>query len=207
MKKQSTIFVVRHAESQANVSDIIGGDLPLTENGILQAKKRAQDLQHLRFTAAFSSHLLRAHQTATILSTHHQLTVSKKHDLREREFGIYEGKLYSEAKDKFAAFYKSLEGKSRDEQLISKMHASMESPLEAVRRWKTSLQKITRNFPGQNLLVVSHGSVMRAFLIYLGVAGFSELTTRAITNTGYIVLENQANDFSLKDIVGINFVK
>jgi len=189
------------------VSDIIGGDFPLTEKGIAQAKKRAQDLKHLSFTAAFSSHLIRAHQTATILSTHHQLTVSKEHDLREREFGIYEGKLYSEAKDKFAAFYNSLEGKSRDEQLRRKMHPSMESPLEAIMRWRDSLQKITRNFPGQNLLVVSHGSVMRSFLIYLGVGDFSELTTRAITNTGYFVLESNADDFSLKNIVGIDFVK
>ena len=207
MKQRSKIFVVRHAQSQANVTDIIGGDLPLTENGILQAKKRAQDLQHLRFGAAFSSHLVRAHQTATILATHHQLSVSEERDFREREFGIYEGKLYSEAQEKFAAYYKSLEGKSRDEQLRHKMHESMESPFEAVQRLKKSLRKIVHNFPGQNLLVVSHGSVMRAFLIHLGIGGFNELSTRAIANTGYFVLESHADDFILKDLVDIEITK
>jgi probable phosphoglycerate mutase len=66
-----TLYLLRHGESVANVSRIFAAkkiDPPLSEIGIQQAKMQAESLKNLEFSAMYSSPLLRARQTAEIIS-------------------------------------------------------------------------------------------------------------------------------------------
>jgi probable phosphoglycerate mutase len=80
---QQLIVFVRHGESQANVRGILSDykdRFPLTREGILQAKTTATELRKLRLTAIFSSPVLRARQTAGIISNelHLPITIDKR---------------------------------------------------------------------------------------------------------------------------------
>lgn len=66
-----TIYLVRHGETDNNKNNIIQGsvvDMALNKKGEKQAQQGAARLKKIPFTAAFSSDLVRAKQTAEIIS-------------------------------------------------------------------------------------------------------------------------------------------
>lgn len=83
--------LIRHGETSANRDQIIAGrlDVALTEGG----RAQAQDLQRFRWDqplALFSSPLSRARDTAALGFP--AQTVSLHPDLRERDWGVFEGR-------------------------------------------------------------------------------------------------------------------
>lgn len=89
------LYFVRHGESEANVQHIISNrDLPhgLTERGRAQARQLAQQFGELAITRIFSSPILRAQQTAEILSARFAIPFTVTDALREYDCGILEGK-------------------------------------------------------------------------------------------------------------------
>ena len=89
MNNLTTIYIVRHGETNQNVKRIIEGhgDTPLNENGEMQAKLISEKLRHVQFDLAFSSDLLRAKRTAEIIALEHNLLVETTRLLRERYYG------------------------------------------------------------------------------------------------------------------------
>ena len=63
----TTLYLIRHGESQANVDKIFTGqtDVPLSPRGLHQAQLLAKKLVRLPVGAVYASDLLRAVQTVT----------------------------------------------------------------------------------------------------------------------------------------------
>ena len=98
MPKPRTIALtlMRHAQTKGNLEHRYNGvtDEPLCEQGIETCQQREPDLHVSR---VFVSPLLRARQTAQIrFPNARQLVVE---DLRETDFGIFEGKNFEDLKD------------------------------------------------------------------------------------------------------------
>lgn len=96
------IFIVRHGQNVDNANNILNGrrDLPLTELGRKQARELGDKMAKLKlnFDVVYSSPLIRAFETATILSeilgnTEKPVVVP---DLIERDFGIMTGQPISQ---------------------------------------------------------------------------------------------------------------
>lgn len=92
-----TLTIVRHGETSYNRNGIIQGqtDIPLSDVGLEQARLVAQRLQKESFTHIISSDLSRAKETAeAIVQTNTASSCPLNFDerLRERRFGVYEGK-------------------------------------------------------------------------------------------------------------------
>jgi probable phosphoglycerate mutase len=90
------IFVARHGQNEDNANGILNGhrDLPLTALGRQQANDLAVAISDLglTFDAIYCSPLLRAHETAEIISNvAHQPVPQVKNDLIERDFGGMSG--------------------------------------------------------------------------------------------------------------------
>jgi 2,3-bisphosphoglycerate-dependent phosphoglycerate mutase len=88
------LYFVRHGESTANLLREFsnnGFKHPLTEKGVEQARTLADSLTWMQFDRIFSSPVIRAVQTAQILteSLHSPLEITEA--LREWSVGIYEG--------------------------------------------------------------------------------------------------------------------
>ncbi len=98
----STIFLVRHGETDWNVQRRFQGqtDIPLNAMGIAQANATAQYLKRQRFVAAYSSDLQRARFTAETIVAEHPLALAVDERLREIHFGKWEGWTSKEIKEK-----------------------------------------------------------------------------------------------------------
>lgn len=95
------IIVVRHGESEGNVSGLIQGGLSseinLTDSGRQQAKKLSKRLSNTKIDLAFSSPLDRARQTTQIVLDEHKNTEVEFTDkLKEKDTGIFAGRPGSE---------------------------------------------------------------------------------------------------------------
>jgi len=89
------LLLIRHGETQGNQNKILQGqsEIALNENGIKQAQAVAKRLRSESFDIVFVSDLNRAKETAKYIVHYHQQTkVIFTSCLRERSFGIFEGK-------------------------------------------------------------------------------------------------------------------
>jgi broad specificity phosphatase PhoE len=89
------IYFARHGESQANLLRIISNrDLPygLTARGREQAERLAERFQEHSITRIYTSPLLRAIQTATMLADHLGVEWETADGLREFDCGVAEGR-------------------------------------------------------------------------------------------------------------------
>lgn len=193
--KLCTIYVARHGETEWNVKGLIQGhsDSNLTKNGIKQAKNLGRELKSINFEAVYSSDLLRARRTAEIVTLERKLAVVTQKALRERNFGELEGKtrenlkILSELKRKNVP-YESI-GIEADEKIVA--------------RAITLLREIAVAYTGKNVLVVSHGGLLRALLIHLGFATDDQLPPGSVSNTAYIKLKSDGIDFFIEETKGV----
>jgi broad specificity phosphatase PhoE len=209
-KKQhevTTIYVVRHGESQSNVYAHENPDKPashfgefgssLTEKGKEQAHTLAQKLKTISFSAFFSSDLNRAKETAEIIASYYGMPVTCNRILRERFFG----EPMSNVKKK--TIEKALDQLTDEEKFAFKYFPNGESGQDVVNRFQNFLKEITYEYKSKTILVVSHSYVMRSFLIHAKFAKFDELKGGTIKNAGYFVIEMDENSFRIVDKHGI----
>ncbi|HEY1645281.1 MAG TPA: histidine phosphatase family protein [Candidatus Saccharimonadales bacterium] len=150
------LFYVRHGESEYNVSDRLAGrtEVPLTENGILQAqtagKKAKESLP--RIDLIISSPLSRAYHTAIHIAKaigYPEENIEKNNLFIERTFGKAEGQY---AKD----FFKDKTFDDLDK--VNGAETIHDLNLRAIK----ALEYI-ENLDQDNILVVSHGAFGTAF--------------------------------------------
>jgi broad specificity phosphatase PhoE len=82
---------------------------------------------------------------------------------------------------------------------------SWESLEEAQRRFVGALERVADDYPGKTAIVVSHGTVMRTFLMYTGYGTLDELVEDVIQNTGYIMVETDGKGFDVREAVGLRY--
>ena len=204
-KNYCRFYVVRHAESEANAGKFMAGhlDAKLTEQGIEQAAQRAAHLKHVPFADAFASDLLRAKYTAEIISKEHQLIVKTKQILREKFYGKYEGTSYEDFTNEMKSLMQEYESLLEEERSKHRLGGEIESDYEINQRMVLFFRETALAYPGKNVLVVSHGGVMREFLIQVGFANRKELGPGFVKNTGYFVLDSDGIDFFIRHTEGI----
>jgi probable phosphoglycerate mutase len=89
-----TIMFVRHGESESNVAKIDTNEIdkyPLTSRGRSQVERLAQELGLIRPNALYSSPVLRAVETAGIISRSLNIPVQVDRALVERQYGRVNG--------------------------------------------------------------------------------------------------------------------
>src|SRR5262245_10587510 len=109
MASPSTIvWLVRHTAAEGSEGRCCGWwDVPLSDEGIRQAKRVAHMLQSEPFSQVYSSSLMRAVQTARIIAEPRGLTVEPVADLAEIHFGDFEGLTYSEIERQYPEVFRS----------------------------------------------------------------------------------------------------
>jgi broad specificity phosphatase PhoE len=147
------LLLVRHGETDWNADGRLQGqtDRPLSDFGRKQARRLADELAAEGFEAIYSSDLSRARETAEIIGARLGLSVELDSDLREKDWGTWEG-LTAVERDRVEFAGESTE-------------AHQERILRALRR-------ISESHPdGTSILVVTHGgSIRRVQTAALGMA-------------------------------------
>lgn len=158
MTVKTRIYLVRHGETAWNAGGKFQGhsDVPLSDRGREQAKALASRLKSLKIDAFYSSDLSRARETAEILAEPHQGTVFYLPELREINFGLWEGLTFKE----IAETYSELSAQWWTTPLTTQI-PSGESLQQVVDRCSKAITDIVTGHPGATIVIAAHGGVIR----------------------------------------------
>ncbi|GAB5519999.1 MAG: histidine phosphatase family protein [Rhodothermales bacterium] len=183
--RATTLHLVRHGQTDYNKNRIVQGrgiNSDLNAVGQQQGEALAQRFAEARLDAIYSSTLNRAIQTADRVAAHHpDVPRYQLRDLEEMSWGVYEGQPSSEAmRVVFERFYEQWESGTFDERI-----EGGESIFDVQVRAMAALQHITQAHPGETVLVVSHGRMLRVLLAsVLADYGLERMHDIAHANTG-----------------------
>lgn len=159
MDKMTRLFLVRHGETEWNKNLRYQGhrDIPLSEEGRAQAHKIAHRLAGEKFDAAYASDLSRALETARQIASYHSgLDIKIMPELKETNFGQWEGLTYPEIDKQFHEVMSGWRSNPRDTKI-----PGGESLGEVADRCWDGLTRIIEENPDRNVLVVAHGGIIR----------------------------------------------
>jgi len=197
----TTFYIVRHGQTDWNIQMRLQGhtNIPLNEVGREQANEIAKTLKNIHFDAIYSSDLDRAVQTTEIIAKERELAVKTTEALREKSYGSYEGRDRNEVQQELKHLFEQWKKLSDEEKMKFKIYEDGESDHEAVERFIRHLRELAIAYQGKNVLIASHGGIMRYFLLKLGWATYRELDSHAIKNAAYIKVESDGVDFFIKE--------
>ncbi len=204
MKSYCTIYFVRHGLTDWNVLGKVQGhsDIPLNEKGKKQAEELGEKLSNVNFYRVFSSDLIRAKQTAEIIALEKKLVVKTTQALRERSFGRLEGIEWRKYQKDLDSIWKKLEKLSQEDRKKHRLE-KVEDNNQLMARFIPFIREVAISYPGKNILMVTHGGLLRAFLIHLGYGDDKSLPSGCIKNTAYIVIDTDGVDFFIKKVEGV----
>ncbi|CAL1517479.1 histidine phosphatase family protein [Chitinophaga sp. MM2321] len=151
------IAIVRHGTTSWNKAGRLQGhsDIPLDEEGILQAQKLGLRLSGEHWDLLYSSHLLRARQTAAIIGQELGIhEVMEDNRLGEAGGGLIEGTTEEERVHKWGDNWKHLD-------------LGMETNNDVVTRGMAFIEDLVAAHNGKHILLVSHGSFIKQMLAQL----------------------------------------
>ena len=156
MTAPTTILVARHGDAAYETHHWADEGGTLTLQGRDQARGLARRLAGRDVAHVFSSTYARAVQTAEIAAAHLGVGVTTREALREFSVGAMSG---SRAEDPFAEVYRAWLDGDLDRRL-----PGGETGAELRQRMHHVLFEIAEQYPGQTVLAVSHGGIMRLTL-------------------------------------------
>jgi broad specificity phosphatase PhoE len=167
------LLLVRHGETDWNRQKRFQGqiDVPLNDQGRVQAEQAGAFLASVPLTGAVSSPMLRPKQTAeVILQQHPGLTLELNEDLREIGHGLWEGKLEAEIEQGYPGLL--AQWQSAPETVQMPEGENLRQVWErAIAAWNTIVANAAQANPTGITLVVAHDAVNKAILCYLAEAG------------------------------------
>jgi len=151
------IIAVRHGETAWNVDTRIQGqlDIELNAKGQWQVHRLAKALAHEPISAIYSSHLRRAHDTARAISSATGRTLQTHAGLRERGFGVFEGKTFDELEA--VCPEQALRWRQRDPLWAPEGGESLTDLRERITR---TASELAARHVGEQIVLVAHGGVM-----------------------------------------------
>ncbi len=178
------VILVRHGQTDDNVSGKISGQepVPLNARGREQAEQAAQVLSALGVTHLFSSPLIRARQTADILAQQVQKDIEEIDDLREVEYGDWQGQSFTDVRSDTVAQVVFNDP-------INAVFPHGESLPAVQRRGVRVIASMHQAHPQGVMVLVSHGDVIRMSLAHYLSMPFNEYRRLTIDNGAISVLE------------------
>ncbi len=170
---KTRFYVIRHGEILSNIQKKLSGgevDEDLTDNGKEEVKKLAKKIRELQeerktqISAVYSSPLIRAAHTAGVLAKELCLEVQISDNLKEICWGQASQKTYQECI--------AIWGDQSEQELILKYPElkdlwnhlpnipNAEKYNDLLKRAITKIQSISRQNPGKEIVLVSHGSLI-----------------------------------------------
>jgi probable phosphoglycerate mutase len=151
------VIAVRHGETAWNVDTRIQGqlDIPLNDTGRWQAQRLAQALAGEPLQAVYASDLGRALETAQALADAVGLEVITDPGLRERGFGIFEGRTWKEIEQQWPDL--SARWRKRDPEFGPEGGETLASFYD---RCIGAATRIAAAHAGQHIALVAHGGVL-----------------------------------------------
>ncbi len=167
----TTLYLIRHGETEGGEIRRYKGtiDVPLSEKGVKQMENVAEyliritghELEGTKLKAIYTSNLSRAIKSADIIAESYSLKPVIVPELRERNFGIWEGLSFEEIKDGYPEEFEAWTGNP-----LKFSPIGGESTLDVRERVVKVLDEIIGNHNGKHIAIISHGGVNRIILCH-----------------------------------------
>lgn len=160
-----TFYVVRHGETDANKNGVLQGhlDVPLSSEGVRQARVVAEAISSVRLDVVYSSDLSRAKETARAIMKGRPCSLILDRRLREIHLGNLSGLTSEEARRKFPEYHAEL----AKNPYYTRRPGGGESRMDLRDRISRVLDDIyewNKDRADAQVGVVSHGGVINAVL-------------------------------------------
>ncbi|OZQ62929.1 histidine phosphatase family protein [Paenibacillus sp. VTT E-133280] len=150
----TTVGLIRHGSTAWNKEGRVQGhtDNPLDAEGFQQAALIAERLSGEQWDYIYSSDLLRAQQTAEVIAKRLGIELAGiVPGIREMYAGLIEGTTQQERIERWGPDWKTLE-------------LGLETPEASEIRGSQAIEELAEKHPGCNILIVSHGVILRSIL-------------------------------------------
>lgn len=154
------IYLTRHGQTDYNKKRMMQGrsDIPLNEVGIAQATERRKQLGDIKFDAVYSSPLIRAVKTASIIGNVSEDEIITDERIIEANFGKYELKNYYGTGIPMMAYWTLPE--------IFPAPKGVETIKQMRERTASFIEDLEKK-DYENVLVACHGGIIRPIRGYL----------------------------------------
>ena len=175
---------IRHGQTNWNAEGRLQGssDIPLNDVGRQQARDAVAVLGAGTWDAIVSSPLSRARETAEIIAAGLGIELGRSYDeLIERDYGQAEGMTDEEWEKLWP----------------NKAGGGIEALDSVVARGKAAIEKVAADFPGRNVAVVCHGTIIRYTLSALAGVQFD-----SILNGSVSLADNDEGPWKVRSVNG-----
>lgn len=192
------LYLIRHGQTLLNQSNVHQySTTPLSEKGLLQAEVLARRLEHAHIDRIYSSPMLRAQQTAQVISKYSKKELITLDELREvKRPSQIEGRTHTDP------VVLEIKKKLKENAHQMDWHYSDEENFFDVKKRVLTVMKSLEKHEDDSILLVTHGTFIKMFLAValfeedLTLAEFENINaTFEITNTGITEFELQENSF------------
>jgi len=194
---QCILHLIRHGQTAWNAEKRLQGhvDIPLNEVGLDEARNVALEFKGRSLGGIYSSPLQRAHGTAEAINQFHDHHIKFHDALKESTYGSLDGigidEYHLRCQKKMDSFHQM----SPQERLHFKLVEDAESYFEVYQRVRPVLDQIAQSHLGEEVIVVSHGGLMRAVIAMLAKVHVSDIH---IQNTGCLTLVGDGSQLMIQ---------
>jgi phosphoserine phosphatase len=179
------ILLVRHGETEWNrVRRIMGReDIGLTETGRFQSLALKEALAHFPLDAVYSSPILRARETAMILTEERDLEPINDERLVEVNYGDWVGKTFSEVRELqgYTPYFKRLQ---------TPVAPNGETLFQVRDRAMSFIHQLKQERHDQTVLAVSHADWIKCLLMEILEIPFANIWRFRIDNVSVSLFES-----------------
>ena len=161
-------------------------DIPLSQKGKEDARELAKELKNEKFDKIYCSDLLRARETLDAFD--YNIKPAYSQELREKSWGIHEGKSFDEIQ-KMGIEYKNFE------QWISSLDG--ESIQEFKDRVEDYFNKTVFKEDFENILIVTHAGVIKTLISIIKNISLNEAFFIKLPYASYIIFDSKKMRFIL----------
>ncbi|WP_408894195.1 histidine phosphatase family protein [Paenibacillus taichungensis] len=199
---RTTFYLVRHALKEKRI-----GDVPLTSEGVVQAKSTALHLANVPVTKIIASPLQRAADTASHISLQTKVTVTEDQRLRERANW---GDLPEQTFEEFIAMWNRC---TSDPDYLPPVGDSSKQAGERLASFLTELTNVEP--PDSHIVIVTHGGLITDFLVNtfpeheLNVwhPDFIAMQSQLISECSITTLIHENGKYAIQDFASVEHLK
>lgn len=197
------IIIVRHTESEGNVSGVYGGvnDYKLTDKGLKQMEETLSIIDEkyelTPNTKVYTSPLSRCLDLSNKIKARYHCKTKIHEELIELNFGIFEGKTYNYIKENHN---EQCEAWFND--YINYKIPQGESLIECYKRVDNFINNVTKD--NQDIVVVTHGGIMKLIAIKLLNLSIEDYWKFYFGNGAILEVEYEDNFGYIRNLINNN---
>ncbi len=192
MKQEKTrLYLIRHGETEWNKGGRYQGwtDIELSDDGKLQAELLAKRFHYMHLDAIYVSPLKRAIATAEPIAKEKGLPLILDEHFKEINFGEWEGHTVPELTEKYGKPYTDFFDNPFEHTMPGE--GSFHKVAE---RAMAGFEEIIKKHRGERVAIVSHGGLLRVFMIRLLGLDLNMYRRMWLTNTSISMIDITFDD-------------